>query len=104
MTAMPVAALQLAQIGEQRRDLPRRVLVDAMQAHERIEHHQARREDGDGLVEAFAVGREIEPHGGGGDHLDVEVGERDAGGGADAFESAAHDVECVLGGVAVAFG
>jgi hypothetical protein len=35
----------------------------------------------------------------GGDHLDVEVGERDAGGGADAFEPAAHDVECVLGGV-----
>ena len=32
-----VASLQLAQVGEQRRDLAAGVLVDAMQAHEGIE-------------------------------------------------------------------
>ena len=69
-----------------------------METHERIEHEQARRELGDGLVEVFAVGRKIEPHGGGGDHLDVEVGERD-GGGADGIESPAHDVQRILGGI-----
>jgi len=46
-----VAALQLAQIGEQRRDLAAGVLVDVMQAYEGIEHRQARRELGDRLVE-----------------------------------------------------
>ena len=49
--------------------------------------------------EVAAVGLEIEPHGGRGDDLDVEIGERDAGGGADAVEASAHDVQCVLGGV-----
>ena len=38
--AMP--ALQLAQEGEQGRDLAAGVLVDAVQAHERIEDEQAR--------------------------------------------------------------
>jgi hypothetical protein len=49
-----------------------------MQTHEGIEHEQAWLQFGDGLVEAVAVGLEIEPHGGGGDHLHVEIGERDA--------------------------
>ena len=47
-----VAALQLAQVGEQRRDLAAGVLVDAMQAHEGIEDEQARLQSGDGLGEA----------------------------------------------------
>ena len=47
------SSLQLAQIGEQRRYLAAGVLVDAMQAHEGIEHEQTRRELGDRLVEAF---------------------------------------------------
>ena len=34
-----------------------------------------------------------------GDHLDVELGERDAGGGGDSVEPPAHDVQRVLGGV-----
>jgi hypothetical protein len=37
-----VAALQLAQECEQRRNLAAGVLVDAVQAHERIEDEQAR--------------------------------------------------------------
>ena len=70
-----------------------------MQAHEGIEDEQARLQFGDGVIEAPAVGLEIEPHGGCGDDLDVEIGEREAGGGADAVEPSAHDVERILGGV-----
>ena len=70
-----------------------------MQAHEGIEDEQARLQFGDGVVEAPAVGLEIEPHSGCGDDLDVEIGEAEAGGGADAVEPPAHDVERVLGGV-----
>src|ERR1700688_4597155 len=40
----------------------------------------------------FAIGIEIEAEGGSGDDLDVEIGERDAGGLADAVEAASHDV------------
>ena len=50
------------------------VLVDAMQADERIEDQQPRLERGDGLFEARAIGLEIEPQAGRGDHLHVEVG------------------------------
>ena len=52
--AMP--ALQLAQIGEQRRDLAAGVLIDALQAHERIEDEDAWLQSCDGLGEAVAVG------------------------------------------------
>ena len=52
-----------------------------------------------GVGEAVAIGIEIEAEGGRGDDLDVEIGERDAGGLADAIEAASHDVQRVLGGV-----
>jgi len=70
-----------------------------MQAHERIEHEQARFQPGDGLFQASAVSLEIEAQAGGGDHLDVELGEADAGGGADAIDPAADDMERVFGGI-----
>ena len=70
-----------------------------MQAHEGIEDEQARLQFGDGRIEASAVGLDIEPHGGCGDDLDVEIGKTEAGGGADAIEPPAHDVERILGGV-----
>ena len=70
-----------------------------MQADERIEDEQPRLQPGDGLIEARAVGLEIEAQAGRGDHLDVEFGEADAGGGTDAFEAAADDVQRVLGGI-----
>jgi hypothetical protein len=62
-----------------------------MQAHEGIEDEQARLQFGNGVIEAPAVGLEIEPHGGCGDDLDVEIGEAEAGGGADAVEPSAHE-------------
>ena len=67
-----VAALQFAQEGEQRGDVAADILIDAMQAHERIEDEQPRLQPGDGLVETRAVGLEIEAQAGRGDHLDVE--------------------------------
>ena len=91
-------ALQLAQVGEQRGDLAAGVLVDAVETYERIEDEQARLQSGDGLGEVAAVGLQIEPDGGRGDDLDVEIGQRHTGCCRDAFEASAHDVQCVLGG------
>lgn len=73
-----VLPLQLTQPGEQWGNLARGVFVDAMQTHEGVEHEQARPQPGDCGVEASAIGLEIEAEGGGGDHLNIELGERDA--------------------------
>ena len=94
--AMP--ALQLTQGGEQRRHLAAGILVDAVQSHERVEDQQARLQSGDGVGEVAAVGVEVEAQDRRRDHLDIEVGERAACGGRDAFEAPAHNVECILGG------
>ena len=42
---------------------------------------------------------EVEAHGGGGDHQDVEVSEEQAAGGGKGFEAFADDVEAILGEV-----
>ena len=70
-----------------------------MQADEGIEDEQAWLQSGHGVGEAVAIVIEIEAEGGRGDDLDVEIGERDAGGLADAIEAAFDDVQRVLGGV-----
>ena len=70
-----------------------------MQPDEGIEHEQARLQPGDSFLEACAVGIQIETQAGRGDHLDVEFGQRDAGGGTDALEAAANDVQGVFGGI-----
>src|SRR5271167_998017 len=51
------------------------------------------------IFKAAAIGVEIEPHGGGSDHLEVEICEVVARGGADALEPSAYDIEWVFGGV-----
>ncbi len=94
-----MAALEVAQVGEQRGDLAADILVDAMQADERIEDEHSGLQRGDGLVEFGLIGLEIEPQAGRGDDLDVDVGQLDRGGGADAVEPATDDVQGVLGGV-----
>ncbi len=68
-------ALQFAEKSEQGGNLAAGVLVDAVQAHERIEDQQARLQSGDGLGEVATVGFEIEPDGRRGDDLDIEVGQ-----------------------------
>ena len=94
-----VTALQIAQIGQQWRDFSAGVLVDAMQAHERVQDQQARLQSGDRLGETVAIGFAIEAKRWRGNHLNVEIGERDADGFADAVETLADNVQCVLGGV-----
>ncbi|MEA2738180.1 MAG: hypothetical protein QOH05_1487 [Acetobacteraceae bacterium] len=94
-----VAPLQFAQEGEQRGDIATDILIDAMQTHERIEDQQPRFQLGDGRIETGAIGLEVEAQAGGGDHLHVEIGETDAGRGADAFEAATDDVQRVFGWV-----
>ena len=67
-----------------------------MQADERIEDEQARLQPGDGVVEAGAVGVEMEARLGAVITWNVEFGESGAGSGTDAFEEAAtHDVQIV---------
>ncbi|MBE7448976.1 MAG: hypothetical protein HS111_08780 [Kofleriaceae bacterium] len=55
-----IAALELAQVREERRDLAGDVLVDAVQAHERIQHEEPRPELGDGLGQRVAVALDVE--------------------------------------------
>src|SRR5262245_52344821 len=92
-----MAALQLAQVGQQWGDLAAGVLVDAMQAHERIENEQKRLEGGYGGGEAAPIGLQIEPERWGGDDLDIEIGERHTSRGGDALEASAHDRRGILG-------
>jgi hypothetical protein len=94
-----VAPLQFAQEGEQRCHIAADVFIDTMQTHERIEDQQPRFQPGDGFFQPCTVGLEIEAQTGGGDHLDVEFGETDAGGGADTFETATDDVQGIFGGI-----
>lgn len=92
-----VPALKFAQVGQERCDLPACVLIDAVQAHEGIEHQKPRGEGLDGALEAFAIALEVEPQGRGGDHLHIERGELAAGRLTDALKARAHDVLSVLG-------
>src|SRR5260370_32240795 len=94
-----VAALELTQVGEQRRDLARDVLVDAVQADERVEDEEARPERGDGRGEAVAIPGVIEAEGRRGDHVDLQRREVDAGGAADALQAPANEMQGILGGV-----
>jgi hypothetical protein len=54
--------------------------LGAMQPDEGIEHEQTRLQPSDSFLEACAVDIQIEAQAGRGDHLDVEVGQRDPGG------------------------
>jgi hypothetical protein len=91
-------ALELAQVREHRGDLGGGVLVDAVQAHEGIEHEQRGPQGGDRLAQAILVLGQIQADGRGGDDLQVERLEHDAGGPGNARQAGAHDVERVFGG------
>ena len=91
-------ALEVAQIGEHRGDLRGGVHVDAVQAHEGIEHEQRGPQGGDRLAQALLVLGQIQAEGRGGDDLQVERLEPDAGGPGNTRQARAHDVEGVFGG------
>jgi hypothetical protein len=75
-----VVALQRAQIGEQRCNLAGEVLIDGVQAHERVEDQQRRTQLRNSGAQRLAVFGAIEPEGWHGDDVDVEGLEVDAGG------------------------
>jgi len=66
-------ALQLAKKAKKRSDLAGSIFVDAMQADERIEDEQTRCKTGNCVRKRAAIGLPIEPQGGHGDHLDIEL-------------------------------
>jgi hypothetical protein len=94
-----VSALQLAQVGEQRGNFAAGVLIDAMQAYERIKDEQSRPQGLDRALQTLAIVLEIEPQCRYGDHLHIEGRQIAAGRGADAAESLAHDRLGVLGSI-----
>jgi hypothetical protein len=90
---------KFAQVCEQGSHLTAGVFVDAMQAYERIQHQQPRFELLHGVLETGAIRRHIQPHGRGGDHMNIQFLQAQVCGDTDAFEPTTYDVECVLGGV-----
>ena len=94
-----VLPLQGAQVREQRCDFAAGVFIDAVQAHEGIEHQQAGRQLHDGFIETRAIDRLIEPHAGGGDHVNIQIFQIARRGGTDTFEPATHDVQGIFRGV-----
>jgi hypothetical protein len=55
-----VAALQVAQVSEQRGDFAADILVDAVQPDEGVEDEQPRFQAGDGLRQTRSIGFEVE--------------------------------------------
>jgi hypothetical protein len=94
-----VLALQGAEVAEQRGDLTGVVLVDAVQAHEGVEHEKARRIAADGVAKARLIASAIEAEHGDGDDVDRDGGEIEASSAADAAEPCFDDGRGVLGHV-----
>jgi len=93
-----VAALKLAEKGEQRGDLGGEVLVDAMEPDERIEDEQAGAEHLDGADEPLPIELGVDPERRLGDDVEIEAVEIGAGGLTDSFEAPSEDVVGVFGG------
>lgn len=90
--------LELTQEAQERGDLGGFVLVDAMETDQGIEHEQAGTTLRDGPFQTPAVGGQVQAQARGGDDIDREGGEVDAGGGTDAEQALADDGVGVLGG------
>jgi hypothetical protein len=92
-------ALELTQEREHGRDLRRRVLIDAVQAHERIQHHEERSDVLDRGLQLCAILHQVQPQPRGGDDMDGEVVECDLGRAAEALQPCPHQMQRVFGGV-----
>lgn len=93
-----VLTLQLAQEGQQRRDLVGHVFVNAVQTHEGVEDQQLGPMVSDRLGQGLAFCVEVEPQTRRGDHLDVDVGQLEVRGAAQRIKTVTHDVQGILGG------
>ena len=92
------AALDIAQKAEDGGDLGDGVLVDAVQADQGVEDHEAGPDAFHRLHQALTVRAMIEAQRRDVDDRDVEGVEAGAGGAGDTLEAGTHDVACVLGG------
>ena len=92
------AALDVTQEAEDGGDLGDGVLVDAVQAHQRVEHDEPGPDALDRLDQALAVRAMVEAQRRHVDDGDVEGLEVGAGGARDTLEPGAHDVAGVFGG------
>ena len=79
-----VLALQRAEVAKQRGDLAGVVLVDAVQAHEGIEHEETRRVAANGVAQARLIAPAIEAEYGHGDDVERDGGEVELSSAADA--------------------
>lgn len=93
------AALELSQVAEELGYAPGAALRSGVEPHERIEDQKPRPELIDELLERLAVGRLVEAKGVGGDDVDRERGELEAGSAAEGFGALADRARIVLGGV-----
>src|SRR5438094_7156888 len=94
-----VRALERAQLAEDRGHLARRVFVDPVQAHKRIEQEGPRAVAVEGGTQAGAIARGIETEGRRDDEAEVEIAEAEAAGGGDRREARAQVGGGVLGAV-----
>src|SRR4029077_3416409 len=84
-------SLKRAQIGEQRSNLARDVLVDGVQPHQGVEAQQGGAQPGNGGTQSPRVVGAIEPEGRHADDVNVEGLEIDAGSCGDALQTLAQD-------------
>lgn len=94
-----VRALHLTQEGEHGAHLGRAVLIDAVQAHERVEHEQSWAERGERRVQALLIALEIESQARRRDDVDRESLERQPARRAQAAQALLDDSRRVLGEV-----
>jgi len=94
-----VVALQRTQEAEQRGELTGGVLIDGVQAHERVEDEERGAQVSDRGTQCLAILFAIEPEAWHGDDMDIEGLEVSAGGMGNALEPPAHDWGGVLRGI-----
>jgi len=91
--------LERAQVGEEGGDIAGAVFVDAMEAHEGVEHEQSRPEPAHGVGESRLIALEIEAKLRRGDDVEGELGEVASTMPRDAGESRLDNAERVFGQV-----
>jgi hypothetical protein len=69
-----------------------------VEADKRIEDEELGAQRGDGVGETVAITLDVEPDRGCGNHVDVQIGELEAGGVGQASEPPTHDVERIFRG------
>src|SRR5207247_4594644 len=94
-----VRALERAQLAEERGHLARRVFVDPVQAHERIDQEGPRAVAVEGGTQAGAIARGIETEGRRDDEAEVEIAGAEAAGGGARREARARVGGGVVGAV-----